>query len=176
MLGFSLVELMLAIGLIALVTAIAIPNLRNFNSVQEVDLAVEKYMLALKTAQSSAIQNIQCPNGEFAVSWQVNLNLAVNPDTYSLVGNCRATNGTMSTNTVISGHPFAANSTAANKFSAITGCGANINASIIFTGTRVAYQCNSGTVTTGAITTSIPAGAADVRNVLVESGGVIRVN
>lgn len=173
--GFSLLELMLAIGLISIVTAVAIPNLRNFNSVQDVDLAVDKYLLALKSAQSSAISNIQCPNGELAVSWQVNLNLAANPDTYSIVGNCRAANGTLSTNTVLSAHPFAANADSSNKYSAITGCGANINASIIFTDTRVEYQCNSGTLTSGTITTSIPAGDTDARDVIVESGGVIRI-
>lgn len=173
--GFSLIELMLALGLIAVVTAIAIPNLRNFNNTQDVDLATFRFETALKQAQSSAISGVQCPTGEYAQSWQINLNLASATDNYSLVGNCQTSGGSITPRTVSTSN-FSTGSGSNQAFSAITDrCGANTNLSIFFTGSQMTYQCASGTVvSTPALKVTISSSNAS-RSVVIEPGGVIRL-
>lgn len=166
---------MLALGLIAIVTAVAIPNLRNFNSSQEADLATYRFETLLKQAQSSAISGIQCPTGEYAQSWQVNLNLGSATDNYSLVGNCQTSDGSVVARTVTTSN-FSTGTGSDKTFTATTDqCGNNINVSIFFRGGQVTYQCAGGSVvSTPALKVTIGSGTPS-RSVVIEPGGVIRL-
>ena len=174
-LGFSLVELMLALGLIAVVTAVAIPNLRDYNSSEDLGIAVERFMLALRNTQSSANSGVQCPTGELATSWQVNLNLASTPDTYSVVANCKTSSGTIAARTVSTSN-FASTAESSRVFSAVAdACGANINASIFFTGNQFTYQCSGGSVLSTPALKIIISSSEASRSAVIQPGGVLRL-
>lgn len=174
-LGFSLVELMLALGLVALVTAVAIPNLRDYNSSQEIGIAAERFMLTIRNTQSSASTGVQCPTGELATSWQINLNLAATPDTYSVVANCKTTTGTIAARSVSTSN-FSATPESTNLFTAVAeSCGANINASLFFTGNQFTYQCSGGQVLSTPALRIVMSSSEASRSAVIQPGGVLRL-
>src|SRR3989344_4091810 len=82
--GFSLVEVLVALGIIAILGAVAVPNLRNFSLNQEIDTTAAQVANVLKTAQSSASSRIKCPNGDTTSTYIVRLTSS----SYSLVAKC----------------------------------------------------------------------------------------
>jgi len=60
--AFTLIELLITITIIALVSAIVIPGLRNFNRGQELDVGTSMLYDGLRLAQSKANSSIICPN------------------------------------------------------------------------------------------------------------------
>ena len=173
--GFSLIELMLALGLMALVTAVAIPNLRLFSSTQDVELAVLNLETTLRQAQSSAASGVQCPTGEYSQGWQVNLDLSGTPDQYEVVVNCQTSGGTTVSRTVSTSN-FSKGPDANQLFSATTDrCGDNINVIILFSGKQMTYQCaGESFVSSPELTITVSSSQAS-KNLIVEPGGVIRV-
>lgn len=83
--GFSLIEILVAISIIALLGIVAIPNLRKFSKDQEAGQTAAQIVNVLKTAQSSASSRIQCPKGEAASAWVVRFNTK----NYSLLSKCQ---------------------------------------------------------------------------------------
>lgn len=174
--GFSLVELMLALGLIALVTAVAIPNLREYNTSQEIGIAAERFMLTIRNTQSSASSGVQCPTGELATSWQVNLNLAATPDTYSVVVNCKTPLTGVIVARTVSTSNFTTSPESTKFFTAVAeSCGANVNASIFFTGNQFTYQCSGGQVLSTPALRIIMSSSDASRIAVIQPGGVLRL-
>jgi type IV fimbrial biogenesis protein FimT len=78
--GFSLLELMIAVGLAALITAVGIPSFQNTVANQRRTTAVNELALALNMARSEAIKRVQyvsvCKSadgascGDASVEWE----------------------------------------------------------------------------------------------------------
>ncbi len=83
--GFTLIEILIAISIIAIVTFISVPNLRRFNQDQEVDNAAGELINSLRLAQANDMSGVKCvkspsyvnPNG-----WSVQLTFSSSPPTY----------------------------------------------------------------------------------------------
>lgn len=175
-LGFTLVEILIAVGIIAVITAVSIPNLRQTNKDRELKDTAAQLVNTLRTAQSSAASNIKCPSGAASTKWQVDLVLA-GTDRYDLVANCQTAplTQTLYTNSFTNGQ-------SATAFLAETdatyGCGANTNVSIFFTNKQYSYQCSGQGVVTGAkikIKLTDPTDTNQYIYVIIDSGGIIRV-
>lgn len=170
--GFSLIEILLAVSLIALVTAVAVPNLRQYNKDREIADAKAQLVNILRTGQSSAISGIKCSSSNASTNkWQVDFTIGSGVDSYSLVANCQSAplTQTVYTNTFSNGQA------GATSFQAtVDKCAANTNFSIFFTGRQVSYQCSGGLVTTGDIVITLTDQSGQSAQVTVEKGGVIR--
>ncbi len=59
--GFTLIEILIAIGILATVAILAIPNFRSFNNNRQLDDAVADITRLMRQAQSSASSGITCP-------------------------------------------------------------------------------------------------------------------
>lgn len=82
--GFSLVEILVTISLVAMIAAVSVPNLQKYNSDLGLEHTVSDINQALKVAQSHAQSSIICDNGGVALSW----NVEFKPTSYSFHGNC----------------------------------------------------------------------------------------
>lgn len=171
--AFTLVEIMVSLGIIGLVAAVSIPNLREFNKTQDIDNATSQLVNVLKNAQSSASSRIQCPSGESSTSWQVNLDTSGATDTYSLISIC-ATQGPV---TIINSTPFAATPTDQSTFQANTDVCSDQDAIIYFTNLQVSYQCENAVspVMGNVRITLTKSGSTLTKSIVVQQGGVIRV-
>jgi len=168
--GFTLVELLVSIGLIAVVTAISIPNLRNLNKDQESNYAASQLVNTLKTAQSSASSRITCPGGQTSLSWQVNLNISGSSDSYNMV--CNHSSGS---STVLSSSFSSSPSSQVALDATSTVCG-GVNVNIIFSNLQTTYQCNgTGSILTGEIRATLNKTGYVSKTIVIEQGGVIRV-
>lgn len=161
--GFSLIELLLALSIIALVTVVAIPNLRNFNRDQEIDGAASKLVNVINNAKSSASSRIQCPNGGVSVGWNVVLN------TNNYVMNCFDT-----ANRQVFTSPYAANPTDSTTFQMVTGCSGGQTLTLYFAAQQVSYLCGSTPGSTWPITLTISNPAGSPRPIIIERGGIVR--
>lgn len=93
--GFTLVEVLVAITILALIGAVAIPNLRQFNQSQEVDNASADLLRVLRQAQSSASSGTACEssvgtNPIVALYWGVKI---LDSRQFQLVAKCRLARG-----------------------------------------------------------------------------------
>ncbi len=173
--AFSLIEIMVSLSLVALISGIAIPNLRNFNRTQEIDNASSQIINVLKTAQSSANSRIQCPAGENSSSWFVDLKTSGTGDAYSLGSVCQS--GTESF--AIENSQISANPTDPTSFQVNSNRCPDQTIRIYFTNLSVSYQCIGGVATPGGATITISSGAnctapSICRNIVIEQGGTIR--
>ena len=83
--GFTLVEILVAITIIATISILAIPNLRKFGEDQKLSDTSGDLIRILKEAQSSSMSGITC-SGVPSIGWEVQSNGA----SYSLV--CKSAN------------------------------------------------------------------------------------
>lgn len=70
--GFTLVEILVVITLMAVAAAVVIPNFRKFNEGQDLTQSVNNLKQALRIAQSSATSGTKCSSLP-ASSWKVSL-------------------------------------------------------------------------------------------------------
>lgn len=168
--GFSLIEILVAVGIIGLLSAIAFPNLRSFLKQGEIDSAALQVLNTLKIAQSSAHSRIKCPKDEVSDKWIVRLS----SQGYSLISVCQ----TLGEQSVFLNKPYSPS--AADTVKTFTGdvdvC-PNDTTDIIFSKSRVNYICLSqGILKTGTVRLTLTNSANDLSKVVrIESGGVIKV-
>lgn len=163
--GFTLVEILVSIGIMALLTAVTIPNLREFSKNQELDNAASTVLNTLKTAQSSANSRITCPHGDISDFWTVRLTSTH----FSLISHCQRLN----TDVVISTNLYSADDKTA--FSAINDRCTGETIDIIFSNSGTEYRCFSQTVSsTGDVKLTLSSGSL-TKTVSIEKGGVIKV-
>ncbi len=93
-LGFSLLEILIAIAVLSIATAIAIPNLRKFNEDQSLTNSKGDLVRSIRQAQSNAQSGVLCTsNGQTSVSWGVKFTAAANATQYYIVADCKAADG-----------------------------------------------------------------------------------
>lgn len=85
--GFTLLEILIAISIIALIGIVAIPNLRRYNNLQIVKNSASEFKNTLKNAQSRANSNVKCSDTKSSVAWKVTIRNVV-PPAYDLKGVC----------------------------------------------------------------------------------------
>lgn len=81
--GFTLIEIIVTIGIIILVSTVTLPNLRQFNEDQKLESASSEFIQTLKQAQSGARSSIRCKTAP-SVDWL----LETEDKTYNLKTNC----------------------------------------------------------------------------------------
>lgn len=167
--GFTLVEILVAMSIIAILSAVAVPNLKKFSSDQEITNAASRLRTILITAQSQAISRIQCPTGSNIATdaWIVRLNSL----TYSLIAKCQ-TGGDI---TVSSSSYSSTGLSTSPTFTAdaVEQCPSN-PVDIIFSGNQTYYQCSGGQVIKGDVTVNLR-GSGQTQIVKIGKGGIIRV-
>jgi len=162
--GFTLIEVMVAIAIIALVGAVALPNIRTFSSVQEINIVSVQIADNLRKAQSSASSRIKCPEGDESTdSWRVD----ITGTSQSLIAKCK----TLLDKTVNT-FPYKASS-GGNTFQVVTDRCTNETTSIYFTGSQMSYKCASTAQVVGVVTITL-SGSGLTEKVIIEPGGTIR--
>ncbi len=164
--GFTLVEILVSIGIMALLTAVTIPNLREFSKNQELDNTASKVLNTLKTAQSSANSRIKCPYDDISDFWIVRLTSTH----FSLLSHCQRIN----TDVIISTNSYS--ESAANPLTATSDrCQPGETIDIIFSKSGTDYRCFSSIITSKRDVSLTISSSAGQKIVKIGEGGVIKV-
>lgn len=69
--GFTLVEILIAVGIIVLIAGIAIPNLRSFSEDTTLSQAANNVSENIRKVQANAFSGVKCSTGDISTSWSV---------------------------------------------------------------------------------------------------------
>lgn len=69
--GFTLVEILVSVAIIAMISILAIPNFKAFNESQSLNNATQDLVSTLRSAQANAQLGALCPSGRASSSWSV---------------------------------------------------------------------------------------------------------
>lgn len=165
--GFTLIEVLVTIGLIAIVAGISVPNFRKFSQTQEIDAATQKLVDMLRSAQASAASHIKCPNGESSNNWSI----VLSPTSYKTYANC----ADLSDKEVSSGS-YTSGEASSTQFKLVSDrCGSQ-DLAFVFTNRQLSYKCSGVVGSAWPITISLKnQGESLVKEIIVEQGGVIRI-
>ncbi len=173
--GFSLIELLIAISIVALVGTVAIPNLNKFSRSQELQTTASQVVDTLKGAQSSAQSRIRCPRGEPSDTWIVTLS----SDDYSLTAKCLATGDELlyTKNYTPSG---ASGLTIKGTLNVCSSSPSEPNSTvfIVFQKNQVTYRClGDTTYRTGVVYLTLTdlSDPANTKKIRIGIGGVLRI-
>jgi prepilin-type N-terminal cleavage/methylation domain-containing protein len=138
--GFTLIEILITIAILALVLGISIPNLRRFNQDQGLAEGVSNIVQVLRQAQSNTMSGIRCSNGKPSSDWSIELM----GTSYSFKALCDP-QGIPTTETKIDNKPYNPDFPTA-IFVDESSCTA-ADMTIIFSGNLVYAQCSVGSPT-----------------------------
>lgn len=82
--GFTLIEMIIVIALIAGFIAVALPRMNNFNKEQFLPQAADALQEAIRVAQSSATSGVKC-SSEVSTAWYFEFKSNPGPSSYSYV-------------------------------------------------------------------------------------------
>ncbi len=166
--AFTLIELMVSLAILGLLAAVALPNLSNFGSNDDLNQAGANLKSNLINAQSLAASGIKCSNGKYARSWTLRLNSS----SYSILAECKDLTDVVST---IDSHdtytyPPAVTLTGTSCPSGTT------NADIVFTGYKVSFICDTNPLVTNQMVINLKNSKTNPNgylNLYVTNNGVI---
>ncbi|RJP46339.1 MAG: type II secretion system protein, partial [Armatimonadetes bacterium] len=69
--GFTLIELMVVVAILATLTVVLVPQFNNFKKTQDLADAASELQTVLRLAQSNAVSSVNCNNGDRAKNWEV---------------------------------------------------------------------------------------------------------
>lgn len=69
--GFTLVEVLVTVGILLVASAVAIPNLARFSQDQELSNTTSDIITLLRQAASNAQSGVKCRGDETSISWSV---------------------------------------------------------------------------------------------------------
>lgn len=167
--GFSLIEVLVAIAIIAIVSAVTIPNYRHYNQVQVVKNAAQDLTNALRTAQTNGQTGVKCNSGKFAKDWD----LVIQGNGYYFRADCLDLNVNSTPSFENSKFTFFPPSiTAASPSCAIPGTPYLSGQAVNFSPTGLSYDCGfSGTFIINIADTN-----SNTAKVQIDSGGSVTVN
>lgn len=149
--GFTLVEILVTIAIIALVGVVAVPNLRRLNEDQSLEGASSRLIGVLSEAQTSAQSSIQCPSGKQSADWSVVFE--VSAQKYYLQANCLNSDGTkvlenkpdigVTGSVILDSTSCAGNKVTFSKNTVLAACG------VVFKNTRAASVCQEVLINPG---------------------------
>jgi prepilin-type N-terminal cleavage/methylation domain-containing protein len=94
-LGFTLVEMLVVISILAIIGVGLFPNLRNFNTDQEFRNQVASMTQSIRTAQTNSQAKIMCPNNPYQSTSTWVFTVFTNSSLYKIQGVC--SDGTLPT-------------------------------------------------------------------------------
>lgn len=115
--GFSLIEVLVAIAILGLSAAIAVPNLSRFNADEQVSSTRAQMLSDLNLVKSNAQSGVRCPTGLESSSW--NLQFA-SANTYDLNSVCNDNSTPEEVN--FRAYAFPENITVSQIMSDVAGC------------------------------------------------------
>lgn len=133
--GFTLVEIITAMLIIAVIFAAAFPNLRRFNQGQELDSSVSDLIQALKLTQSNAMSNISCGVNP-TDGWKIK----ISSTSYQIESECKNVND----GTILSPLTLPAKNYISNRVTASHSC-TPTSLEIKFKGNTVTSVCSGST-------------------------------
>lgn len=158
--GFTLVEVLITITILAVVAIIAIPNFRKFNEDQSLANAAKDLMSTLRTAQINAQSGVRCPSDQStSTSWGA----VLEKSSYKLQASCL-------------GDPKTQNQKEVFYPNSITMTSPNSGCDIIFTGYTISGSGCTNTDSIYTITIHDPKIINQVdssRSVIIDKGGAI---
>lgn len=169
LLGFTLIEILVTVSILALITVVSIPNLRKFSQDQTLNDTASRLLRTLERARSSAFAKISCSNKP-STSWKV----AFTSVDYTLKATCQDKNSYPLP--VETSETFITEDYSAKNISISTnsGCPTGIP-EIIFSGNDVSFKCGNGSLVSSTsllITLSNNLGNSPV-TISVNKGGAI---
>lgn len=154
--GFTLIEVLVAIAILAVIAAVAIPNFRRFSEEQTLKNVTANLIAALRTAQNNTQTGVKCPDG---VSTPQSWSVLLSTNSYYLQESClNLTTSTSSTNSL----PAVTYPPNVSMSSPTGSC------SVTFTTTGVSSSSSCLSVTLNDGATSPPK-----RQIVIDKGGAI---
>ena len=87
--GFTLIEILITIGIITLIAAVVLPNLRNFNQQEGLNIAKASLFDDLRLAKSKADSGVICPGSPISItSLQIAHGIELRRDGYFIKYQC----------------------------------------------------------------------------------------
>lgn len=83
--GFTLLEILIAISIVSVISALTIPNLRNFNEEQVLKNDASRLVTVLRQAQSNTQARVNCEPTKESAGWRVNFPSST---TFNLIAIC----------------------------------------------------------------------------------------
>lgn len=165
--GFTLIEILIVVALLAITAVVVIPNLRKFNEDQDLISASNSLKQALRIAQSSASSGTKCSTLP-AQSWKV----SIQTQQLNVVALC------LDPSTQASPSPEARTPMAFPQGISVSSdnCGVlgNVGADIIFTSGKISFTCNNGLfVSSPFIVTLSSSKSTQTMDITIDSGGLI---
>ncbi len=157
--GFTLIEILISITIIAILTAVSIPNLRRFNQGEALDTATSDLTRVLRLSQSSAMTGIKCSSSQ-SKNWSVSLNPTTK--TYQLTAACEGT-PTEETNLT---------DTLPQDITVSTPSCATLS-KIVFTSNSVAFFCDGVSLATQTMSITLTNRFSQIKTISVSTGGSI---
>lgn len=170
--GFTLIEILVAISIMAIVGTIALPGLRNFADRQQLNNATNQLYTALSLAKTNAQNKVICANsGQITSAWQINF---VSSNTLSLRALCPNPNDQI-TYTL----PGINIQVSANQGIFTTICINNTYISFTNSTGQVALYCNNSLVpapTPLSLVLSLQSNPAVTKSITINQGGILIEN
>ena len=167
--GFTLIEILVVIGIMAIIVIVGIPNLRKLGENQKLSHTSSESIRMLKEGQSRGMGRIKCPTGDVTqtTSWTVRFNRSVNTITIG----CQVSSADI---TVLPTPTAAETITVDSTITISSSCGSG-DPAVVFRGNTTSFFC--GTLVTPSNTMSINfAKDGTTKTVTVDTGGVISAN
>lgn len=87
-LGFTIIEILVAITILGLISAFTIPSYKRFNDEQELKNATLNLLQSIRQTQSSSQSRTTCSNNVGSLDWEFRFN---SPNRYQVITTCEGT-------------------------------------------------------------------------------------
>lgn len=162
--GFTLIEILIAISIVVIVSAVALPNLRNFSNDQDLDNKISELKNILRKGQSSSNSSALCSNDSASTSFYV----SISSSSATLYSTCAS--GPVNTLDSLEFNPPIVLSQTSCAFT-------DLPAVVTFTNTQTSFSCNAIPFTQAYLSiTLLNQKSSSMKSINISKGGVISDN